>query len=59
MPGQVLKLGDVVPNFSSGKKFFTHRLIEVVTLSSLSDTTQGNIDFHSWIQVKLLSKLIT
>merc|ERR1712233_157700 len=31
MPGQVLKLGDVVPNFSS-------------------DTTQGNIDFHSWIQ---------
>ena len=33
MPGQTLKLGDVVPNFSS-------------------DTTQGNIDFHSWIQVK-------
>merc|ERR550519_3241067 len=31
MPGQVLKLGDVVPNFSS-------------------DTTHGNIDFHSWIQ---------
>merc|ERR1712107_12582 len=31
MPGQTLKLGDVVPNFSS-------------------DTTQGNIDFHSWIQ---------
>merc|ERR1711997_337997 len=31
MPGQVLKLGDVVPNFST-------------------DTTQGNIDFHSWIQ---------
>ena len=34
MPGQTLKLGDVVPNFSS-------------------DTTQGNIDFHSWIQVKI------
>ena len=33
MPGQVLKLGDVVPNFSA-------------------DTTQGNIDFHDWIQDK-------
>jgi len=31
MPGPVLKLGDVVPNFTS-------------------DTTQGTIDFHSWIQ---------
>ena len=52
MPGQVLKLGDVVPNFSSGVEFGAHKLIEVVIPYLPSDTTQGNIDFHSWIQVK-------
>merc|ERR1712215_307900 len=31
MPGQIIKLGDVVPNFTA-------------------DTTQGNINFHSWLQ---------
>ena len=37
MPGQVLKLGDVVPNFSA-------------------ETTQGSIDFHSWIQDRFLKR---
>ena len=40
-------------------QIYAVKLFEILTWTSQSDTTQGNIDFHSWIQVNHMMKFHT